>query len=47
MKYNLLYIIFFVFSLTLSAQTYEMGVFAGYTFYQGDLADGALIFKNL
>jgi hypothetical protein len=48
MKYNLTYILFFLFSFNLlSAQSYEMGIFAGYTFYQGDLADGTLIFKNL
>ena len=47
MKNNLTYILFFLSSFTLSAQSYEFGIFAGVTTYQGDLADGLIVWPNI
>lgn len=47
LKINLTSIILFLSSFTLSAQSYEFGVFGGFTTYQGDLADGIIVWPNI
>jgi hypothetical protein len=47
MKYNLSILIIFLSSFTLSAQSYELGIFGGWTAYQGDLADGITVWPNI
>lgn len=47
LKINLTSIIIFLFSFSLSAQSYEFGLFGGVTTYQGDLADGLIVWPNI
>jgi Domain of unknown function (DUF6089) len=44
--FSILFMILGLYSTHLSAQNYELGLFGGTTNYQGDLADGAIVWQE-